>query len=158
MNIFILSEDIKENAKYHADKHVVKMILEYCQLLSAACHLHGVSVEGLYKLTHKNHPSTKWVLESKQNFEYLLSLTEALLEEYTYRYGKVHASSRLIPLFKSAQNNIPKDCNKLTKFAIVVNKEVSNTNDAVTDYRTLYMTAKRNLCKWKNRNTPEWFI
>lgn len=157
MNIFILDTDVKLNAQYHANTHVVKQVLEYCQLLSTACHLHGVAVEGMYKLTHKSHPSTVWLLESKQNFDYLLSLTEALLEEYTHRYGKVHASSRLIPLFKSVQNNIPKGCNKLTKFAIVVNKEVSNTNDAVTDYRTLYMTAKRDLCKWKNREIPHWF-
>lgn len=158
MNIFILDTDVKKNAQYHANTHVVKQVLEYCQLLSGACHLHGVAVEGMYKLTHKSHPSMKWTLESKQNFDYLLSLTEALLEEYTHRYGKVHASSRLIPLFKSVQNNIPKGCNKLTKFAIVVNKEVSNTQDAVTDYRKLYMTTKRDLCKWKNRNTPEWFV
>ncbi len=33
MNIFILDWDVKKNAKYHVDKHVVKMILETAQLL-----------------------------------------------------------------------------------------------------------------------------
>lgn len=158
MNIFILDHDIKKNAKYYCDKHVIKQILEHCQLLSGACHLHNIAVDGMYKLTHKNHPSMRWVLESSQNFDYLLTLTEALLDEYTHRYGKVHASSRLIPLFKSVQNSIPKGRNTLTKFAIVVNKEVSDTKDAMTDYRTLYMTSKRHLCTWKNRNTPDWFV
>jgi hypothetical protein len=36
VNIFYLHEDTKECAKQHLDKHVVKMILEYAQLLSTA--------------------------------------------------------------------------------------------------------------------------
>lgn len=31
MNIFILDNDIQKCVEYHCDKHVVKMILEYCQ-------------------------------------------------------------------------------------------------------------------------------
>ena len=34
MNIFMLHEDPEENVKLHCDKHVVKMILEYAQMLS----------------------------------------------------------------------------------------------------------------------------
>ena len=36
MNIFYLHKCVNKCAKYHVDKHVVKMILEYCQLLSTA--------------------------------------------------------------------------------------------------------------------------
>jgi hypothetical protein len=36
MNIFVLSVDPKEAAKAHGDKHVVKMILEACQMLYTA--------------------------------------------------------------------------------------------------------------------------
>jgi hypothetical protein len=41
MNIFALSVDPKEAAKAHGDKHVVKMILEACQMLYTA---HWISV------------------------------------------------------------------------------------------------------------------
>jgi hypothetical protein len=41
MNIFALSLDPKEAAKAHGDKHVVKMILEACQMLYTA---HWISV------------------------------------------------------------------------------------------------------------------
>ena len=34
MNIFFLDPDVRECAQAHVDKHVVKMILEYDQLLS----------------------------------------------------------------------------------------------------------------------------
>ena len=36
MNIFFLDTDVKKCAEYHVDKHVVKMILETCQLLYTA--------------------------------------------------------------------------------------------------------------------------
>lgn len=155
MNIFILDNDIKKCVEYHCDKHVVKMILEYCQLLSTACHIHEIAVDGMYKKTHVNHPCTKWLIESKRNFEYLLNLTIALLDEYTYRYGKIHASARLIPLFKSVIDKVPHDI-PLTPFAIVV-KDGLFTNDPVLEYRHLYKTSKRDICTWKNRDVPEWF-
>ena len=36
MNIFYLDKNFQVNAKLHCDKHVVKMIVEYAQLLSTA--------------------------------------------------------------------------------------------------------------------------
>jgi len=36
MNIFVLSKNPKRAAKYHLDKHVIKMLLEACQLLYTA--------------------------------------------------------------------------------------------------------------------------
>ena len=62
MNIFYLDRDPKLAAQMHCDKHVVKMILESAQMLSTAhrfldTDLYADKV-GLYKLAHKNHPST----------------------------------------------------------------------------------------------------
>lgn len=39
MNIFVLDFDTEVCARYHCDKHVVKMIVEYAQLLSTAHHV-----------------------------------------------------------------------------------------------------------------------
>ena len=36
MNIFYLDHDVRKCAEMHNDKHTVKMILEYAQLLSTA--------------------------------------------------------------------------------------------------------------------------
>ena len=36
MNIFYLDKDPNVCANYHCDKHVVKMIVEYAQMLSTA--------------------------------------------------------------------------------------------------------------------------
>ena len=65
MNIFYLSTNADECARYHCAKHVVKMILETAQMLSTAHRvLDGDKLadeKKLYKKVHVNHPSTKWV-------------------------------------------------------------------------------------------------
>lgn len=161
MNIFLFDENIEKNAKYHGDKHVVKMITEYNQLLSTACHWFGLDTTGMYKMTHKFHPSQTWVRESRQNFQYLLELNMALLGEYTHRYGKVHAGSRLIPLFIDALDSIPVGMDKRTTFvAVLPGQPVDRSKTdlgVITAYRNLYMNEKRNLATWKNRETPHWF-
>ena len=53
MNIFKLDNDPIVCAKYHCDKHVVKMILEYAQIISTAHRvLNNNNNEGLHKATH----------------------------------------------------------------------------------------------------------
>jgi len=106
MNIFYLDHDVRKCAEMHNDKHVVKMILEYAQLLSTAHRVldgilsTGISVSGrkrtvyvladnldavLYSATHVNHPSAIWVRQSDKNYDWLFGLFQALMDEYTYR-------------------------------------------------------------------------
>lgn len=158
MNIFLLDSDVNLCAQYHGNKHVVKMITEYNQLLSTACHEFGLATEGMYRKTHTNHPCAVWVRESRANFEYLLELNMALLNEYTYRYGKVHAGSRLIPMFIDVLDDIPVGKGELTPFVAVLPGQVIKNSNAISLYRKLYMGDKRHLAEWKNRPTPEWFI
>jgi len=91
MNIFYLSEDPNEAAKYMYNKHVVKMILESAQLLCTA-HIisDGEAADVPYKATHKNHPSAIWARESVSNYIWLYDHMIALGNEYTRRYGKKH--------------------------------------------------------------------
>ena len=57
MNIFYLHDDPIYCAQMHCDKHVVKMILEYAQLLSTAHHeIDGTPSIDCYKPTHKTIP------------------------------------------------------------------------------------------------------
>ena len=68
MNIFMLDKDPVKAAQYHCDKHVVKMILETGQLLSTAWRMidgdEFADSRGMYKCTHKNHPSAVWARET----------------------------------------------------------------------------------------------
>lgn len=91
MNIFYLSEDPRQAAKYMYNKHVVKMILESAQLLCTAhIVLDGDNANVPYKATHKNHPSAIWTRASISNYIWLYDHMMALGEEYTRRYGKKH--------------------------------------------------------------------
>jgi len=68
VNIFFLDYNIGLSTEYHCDRHVVKMVTEYAQLLSTAHHLHGNNIKGIYRPTHTKHPSTIWTATSKQNY------------------------------------------------------------------------------------------
>lgn len=153
MNIFFLSKDIDENVRFHCDRHVVKMILEYAQLLSSVHHMTGTGNEQMYKLTHKNHPDAIWARSSIENYAYLISLAILLGEEYTFRYGKVHKSigviERLcIPELPSLGFTSPPKC---------VHDDFKGIDDTVEAYRAYYNRDKAYMCAWTKRPVPEWF-
>jgi hypothetical protein len=152
MNIFILDEDISTNVKYYCDEHLVKMILEHAQMLSTACRLNGID-EG-YKMTHKNHPCTKWVRESLDNWLYLKELTRAMNEELKYRrgYEKNHKSWGVIE--KLPVPDLPRIGR--TPFAQCMPDEYKH-EDVAQAYRTFYLKEKVEFATWKwKRQKPEW--
>lgn len=161
MNLFYLSIDIHECAKFHCDKHVIKMILELAQMLYCAHHVllseHlDKSPDKPYKKTHQNHPITKWVREVSDNYIYTAKLGLLLCEEYTFRYGKVHATQkRLEWLFKHIPTNIVNG--KMTLLPLAM-PDIYKTDDIVESYRKYYKGEKTSFAKWTKRETPQWFI
>ena len=96
MNIFYFDDSPVTSAASQPDKMLVKMPLETAQMLSTAHRvLDGdeyADANGLYKTAYKNHPCTIWARESSANYLWLYEHFIALGKEYTYRYGKEHAS------------------------------------------------------------------
>ena len=124
MNVFYLDHDPKTCATYHNDKHCVKMILEYAQLMSTAHRiLDGEDVNPLiYKATHKNHPSAIWARTNGSNYEWLYELFVDLSDEYSYRYGKLHLSyTKLSGILSNAPKNIPEN---LSQFPVSQRKKL----------------------------------
>ncbi len=153
MNIFVLDYDPIKAAQMHCDKHVVKMILESAQLLCSVHHMISDRTDIPYRLSHKNHPCSKWARESYSNYIWLLDLTRALLDEYTYRYGKKHASERV---YDWCVINLPNIEDKgLTKFALAMPDDCKQ-NDVVESYKTYYLRDKINICTYKRREKPEF--
>lgn len=152
MNIFILDENIDKCARYHNDKHVVKMILESAQMLCTAIHESGGDAP--YRSTHKNHPCTVWARESLSNWHWLRDLALALNEEYKYRYDKSvdHKSATVIKSL--AEPDIP-DIG-LTPFAQAMPDEYK-TDNAVDAYRSYYKGEKAEIANWKGRSKPKWY-
>lgn len=154
MNIFILDNDLKLCAQYHNNKHLNKMICEHVQILSTASKLLGID-QG-YRLTHKNHPCVKWVLESRENWIWLTSLTYSLHLEWKIRFNHIRGEShKSIQVLRSL--NLPKYENKgLTPFALAM-PAYCKTSDPVESYRNYYMQEKRHLANWGNRGVPNWY-
>jgi hypothetical protein len=176
MNIFYLDHDVTKCAEMHNDKHVDKMILEYAQLLSTAHrYLDGIPTVGLsesgrkrkqyilsdereqvlYSATHINHPSAVWVRQSDSNYDWLFAMFQALLDEYTFRYGKVHATSRLEAWLCRIPENIPYKA--FTEPTPAMPDEVKVPGNSIKSYRNYYINNKLHLASWKNRSVPEWF-
>lgn len=183
MNIFFLDPKVATCARYHVDKHVVKMILEYSQILSTAHRvldgelviekvptkkdpsklrnkrvykLNSIKDNFLYSATHINHPCVQWTMENDKNYRWLYWLLEALHKEYTYRYNKAHKSMKLLPSLFDPPSNI-QEASKNTAVALAMPDEYK-TADPVEAYRNYYMGAKRHIAKWKNRPVPSWYV
>jgi len=165
MNIFYLHDDPVICAKYHSDKHVVKMILETTQLLYTCLWItldnNWQDVAPLtktgkrgYKQTHKNHPSAIWVRESIQNYHWLCDLGIALCTEYTYRYNKIHACYEHLQWLKDQKPNIPNIEKTQIKLAM---PQPYKTKCPISSYREYYIHEKRTICRWTRREIPEWF-
>jgi hypothetical protein len=176
MNIFYLHYDVKYCAEMHNDKHCVKMILEYAQLLSTAHRvIDGVLTDGfsqsgrkakryiladerdsiLYSATHINHPSAVWVRQSDANYVWLFRLFGALMDEYTYRYGKTHACERLADALSHRPKNIPKG--NFTEPTPAMPDEYKVFGNSIESYRSYYINSKSHLAKWKERSVPVWY-
>ena len=156
MNIFILDEQPEKCAEYHADKHVVKMILEHAQLMCTAHHLQPttlINYEIPYKATHVNHPCAKWVRESKQNYQWLYNMTYSLNKEYVYRYEKNVNHKSWDAIVDLPYPDLP-DVG-MTPFALAMPDECK-LSTPVASYRKYYNTEKQHLLKWKDRETPSW--
>ena len=102
MNIFVTSPNPVECARVLPDKHIVKMPLECCQMLSIVASEkwgHGFGdlpkADGKPYKTEKgafrNHPCTIWANDFVLNWRWLIRHGLALCEEYSERYGKIHS-------------------------------------------------------------------
>jgi len=160
MNIFILDMNPYVCATYHNDKHVVKMILESTQMLHLAYYETNHSFDGYpranpYKSTHKNHPCSKWSVETLYNWRWLLELADALCLEYTHRYGKTHACEDILNWMRSNPPQITEKSG-LTPFALAIPDHLKSNNPVIS-YRAYYQQEKKHLAKWTNRPIPSWY-
>lgn len=179
MNIFYIDSNPKLCAQYHVDRHVTKMILEYCQLLSTAHRIldgteqmskskTGRNVKRwllnddretvLYSATHINHPSAVWARQSKENYGFLVELLRECLAEYTYRYGKTHKCELLYPHLIDAPINI--STAPFTEPTPAMPDDCKVPGDSAASYRKYYIQNKKNLHSWKGkvngREVPYW--
>ena len=159
MNIFYFNKCPIKSAEDQPDKMLVKMPLETAQMLCTAHReLDGdeyADANGLYKRAYWNHPCTIWAREASGNYEWLYQHFIALSFEYTYRYGKQHASYvKLHKALAKCPDNITQG--KMTKLAQAMPDEYKHP-DPIVAYRT-YVVNEKHYAKWeKGRDKPKWW-
>ncbi len=183
MNIFTTNDCPVVSAQEMWDKHVVKMIVEYAQLMSTAHRvLDGKEYEGrtkanrrikrwkhpnvvledlLYKASHIKHPSGLWCRETTGNYKWLYDHFAAACKEYTHRYGRIHLTEvKLQHVFKNPPKNLPEGPRTEFAVAIAANqtcRQLSWFEElSVVDKYKQYIRCDKPFAKWTKRKKPSW--
>jgi hypothetical protein len=104
MNIFVVDQNPRLAAQQLPDRHVTKMSLEMCQMVSIIYSKWYHNWGEVYKAdgtpydtkkgAFRNHPCTIWLSKSYNNLAWGIVHGLALTTEYTYRYGKIHSCTK----------------------------------------------------------------
>lgn len=165
MNIFALDLNPSTAARYHCDKHVVKMLVETAQLLSTAWFITNPDqvtlAEGIWALrgqricrpSHSNHPCAVWARATNDNYVWLHALGLRLSEQYTKRYGKQHALHLMLtkPLAAPPESL----ASGLTPHAQAM-PDFYKCPDAIDAYRMYYVGEKLRFARWRFTERPYW--
>jgi hypothetical protein len=155
MNIFFLDRDPAKAAGYHCDQHIVKMAVEYAQLLSTALHETGSTLnEWVYKPTHQHHPCSIWVAQSLSHWAWLWKLGHHVGNEYTRRYHKIHQSTRVLRCLP-VPNKLP-ELGWLSDPPQAMPDEYKAENTVVA-YRNFYLKDKVRFARWHKSTPPTWW-
>jgi len=159
MNIFAIEGDNAGNvdwvksAQSLDNLRVVKMILESCQILSTVLNEQGIPAP--YKSFNPKHPSCLWAAESSANFKALIIHTDAMLKEYTVRFGKIHKCDAVLNKITSLYNKDYFDSHHPTRLRMAMPDFFRGT-DVVESYRRYYAN-KKNM-RYPADRVPDWFI
>ena len=174
MNIFVVDECPVLSAAALPDKHVVKMPLETCQMVSVIFSKWYYDWGNIPKKdgtpyntkkgAFRNHPCTQWAAESYENLAWLILHGYALCTEYWHRYGKVHScfnslqAAEVIFLDNSQESiEIYKNVKSFTR-AMPDEYKLDTSIDTFTAYK-MYIASKpwvsNNYLRMPQRK-PEW--
>ena len=158
MNIFVTNRCPVQSARNLPDKHIVKMPLETCQMLSIIYSDWYYGVGKLYKSdgtpyrtehgAFRNHPCTQWAAANQHNLSWLIVHGLALCTEYTARYHKVHTChavlSQAADIYdKCFDDSWSQSYHKVTDFTRAMPESIKfdTTIDTITAYKQ-YLNTK----------------
>lgn len=165
MNIFVLDTDPYKSAEMMCDKHVVKMLIETCQILSAVVDnrfnkiLDGkpsvVNKLPQYPKAHVKHPCTIWAMEARDNSLWLNNHLHGLSIQFKNRFPrKEHKLTNTHLVYGELLESCAFERTEMTPFAQAM-PEVYKADNPVVGYRNYYLMDKT-FAAWKN-TPPQWF-
>ena len=169
MNIFHLDTAPDTSARMLCDKHIPKMLLETCQMLSTAVRnqINNLAddVYPVYKSAYPKHPMTIWVGKSWENFRWTLEHGKEINNQYQYRFGKIHKSSKVLEEIRDrlVEFKTPDTEQYCLYLSYNLHDEPPQCmpdefkcDDYVEAYRAYYRKDKRYILQWTGRPVPEW--
>lgn len=178
MNIFVVDRNPYIAAEQLPDKHIVKMPLETCQMLSIIFSKWYYDwgtipkADGTPYNTDKgafrSHPCTIWAASAPENLAWMLAHGVALCNEYQYRYGKRHSCKdtlghaiKLVTI-KGKPDATKYDWQRVTEFtrAMPDDLKYDDTIDTPEAYRRYLNTKtwiKDNYLRAHHRK-PDWIV
>ena len=173
MNIFYLHPNPTRCARWHCDKHVVKMILETAQLLYTAHWVLSLEMgvvptfptapapkgypqnRGYLPISNAKHPSAVWTHQSLQHYNWLVKLGLALCREYRFRYGKEHSCEIHIQWLQANPPATLKDEGWVQPPQAMPDEHKISKNSIIS-YRQYYRMVKAAFLNYKKRHRPHW--
>jgi hypothetical protein len=80
-----------------------------------------------------------------------------LLDEYTYRYGKIHACARLRDDLARLPEKIPVGLRE-TEPTPAMPDDCKVMNNSLASYHKYYNEKKTHFARWTKRSAPQWYL
>ena len=158
MNIFAIEGDAEtgeidwvKSAQSQDNLRVVKMILESCQILSTVLNEQGLDAP--YRSFNPKHPSCLWAAESAANFMNLALHCEAMITEYSQRFGKIHKCAAVLNKIVSMFDADLFPTTKSTPLRLAMPDKFRSDNPVVS-YRKFYASKPR--LRYPVDKIPSW--
>mmetsp|Transcript_54802 Transcript_54802/g.138450 ORF Transcript_54802/g.138450 Transcript_54802/m.138450 type:complete len:234 (+) Transcript_54802:83-784(+) len=180
MNIFFLSMRPKQAARWHANIHIVKMIVETAQLL---CNVHHRAADKdshcappfvaksriPYKESQAGHRklgSMIWVAESLGNYRWGVELGLALCREYNRGRGRaagkqsLHRTQAVLEWLRDHEPNFTRvRRTPVRRRHLAMPEKLKDAPNSVEAYRDYYYSKRRTMpMVWPEGLTPEWWL
>lgn len=177
MNIFVTDEDPLVSARELCDKHVrSKMQIESAIMLQNAFTSEALAAPDCPRTKsgkvrksnggYSKHQCTRWVKESRGNFEWLVEHALEMFNERSFRWpdSNSHFTYEFINWCKSNKDRTTHTLNKMTPFTTAIGKDsacrlkFNNFDDLpiVEQYRQ-YIIHDKPFATWTKRNKPTWY-
>ena len=166
MNLFVLSESSVEAANALCNKHVIKMCSETANMLLWPFKNMGIELPYSklgrpLRLSHQNHPATKWTCESEENYKWSRTHFITMLRSYKDRYGRRHYAENYAEFISRNEHLLAFLNSKQTPFARCFGKfeeQLQSIEDTVSAYRQYYILDKVNFARWPSEESiPDWW-
>jgi len=109
----------------------------------------------IYRARHTIHPAVAWACQYGGNYDWLYKLGMALLAEYEYRFGRLHACMPVLRTLELMPPPLLKTADQFCDGRIIMPAEIA-AEEVVESYRNYYRKSKLNSLQYTRRKPPTW--